>query len=812
MLLALAVAGARITTAYPSCTGTLGTCNDHDGQATACTSVYQKDTDGTLTGGPAGAVYQCKYLSGSCLPVDQCTASSAPSPPHVFSDSNFLVPSEECDLSYDGLEALSTEPTKTCADRDFATCDGFVEISQSSDPTLRVVKKCEQESDGNGNDGCVASDSECTLPCLGFQVDSCDDRPQNPFPFLSDPVAYDTLLGTDASDTKITCGNFYEKYEDESDQSRNVYVRCTESPTTNFCDDRKSLVGFTDSHMSNPEKGLMQALPTYCTKPPPLACVGPKAILESGSDIDGDCRLVENYRRVDSLIEGFYANPPILRDSDTVSTSLQRFLGHTTQTKKRFGTGGSFTHYIHYDLLVHNQIVCTGPAPVRLGVNCMDEDHNGVKQYCLPDCETIVESCEGLTERDITGKSCNQYAEQINPFLDPDIDQDFFYESGFDGIAPAWHRRCQPNSVETGTPCVDAANWDPDNSLNGNPSMCLAPRPPKFSNERTADGTYECRAENDKYTVRVETLTRQKQLLPTYAYHAYNSRVDAPVLYSDAAKCCTDASGKDCYGNEFTEDDKKTFDHPQGMDSYACCSYSDPLSQVVCTSSSSVGCAGLYDERRLNEQIQDLISIQRRNYLQSDVFSEWPGLNARLTEEFDSLNLENVCRVPGVTESIQTGNIAGIRRAVDLLQHTINIMSQTSHQFDEFMNFEVFGQSSVNSPSLYDPLRLRIRGPEYQSKVQETMQNFAARVDDNSDVLEWFNQPEQNFQQLYDYHAIPCLNRANRNLCENYFVFHKRVEGAVENANVKHCVWTEDSQNANGGTCSMGQNCDFEYE
>ena len=282
--------------------------------------------------------------------------------------------------------------------------------------------------------------------------------------------------------------------------------------------------------------------------------------------------------------------------------------------------------------------------------------------------------------------------------------------------------------------------------------------------------------------------------------------MDAHALYVDAVKCCTDASGKDCYGNEFTEDDKKTFDHPRGMDSYACCSYFDPLSQVVCTSSSSVGCAGLYHERRLNEQIQDLISIQRRNYLQSDVFSEWPGLNARLTEEFDSLNLENVCRVPGVTESIQTGNTAGIRRAVDLLQHTINIMSQTSHQFDEFMNFEVFGQSLAYTPSLYDS--------EYQSKIQQNMQDFAAtaRVDDNSDVLEWFNQPEQNFQQLYDYHAMPCLNRANRNLCENYFVFHKKVEGAVENANVKHCVWAEHSKKGDAGTCYMGQNCDFEFE
>ena len=435
---------------------------------------------------------------------DQCTASSGPSPPHVFSDSDFLVPSEECDLSYNVLEALSTEPTKTCADRDFNTCNGFVEISQSSDPTLRVVKKCKQGSDDSGNNVCVASDYECTLPCLGFQVDSCDDRPQNPFPFLSDPVAYDALLGKDASDTKITCGNFYAKDEDESDQSRNVYVRCTESPTTNFCDDRKSLVGFTDSHMSNPEKGLMQALPTYCTKPPPLACVGPKMQLESRGGINEDSRYVENYHRVDTQLS-FAWNPPILRDSNTVSTSLQRYLGHATQTKKRFGTGGSFTHYTHSNLLVHNQIVCTGPAPVRLGVNCMDEDHNGVKQYCLPDCETIVESCEGLTERDITGKSCNQYAEQINPFLDPDIDQDFFYESGFDGIAPAWHRRCQPNPDENGSPCV-GQHWAP--TTFSNPSMCLAPRPPKFSNERTADGTMsaEPRTTSTRYGLKLSPV------------------------------------------------------------------------------------------------------------------------------------------------------------------------------------------------------------------------------------------------------------------------------------------------------------------
>jgi hypothetical protein len=155
-----------------------------------------------------------------------------------------------------------------------------------------------------------------------------------------------------------------------------------------------------------------------------------------------------------------------------------------------------------------------------------------------------------------------------------------------------------------------------------------------------------------------------------------------------------------------------------------------------------------------------------------------------------------------VTQAIETGNIAGIRRAVDMLQYAINIMRQTTHQLDEFMGLEVYGQLDVDYAN----------NREYQRRASENMRLFFASIDNTMDVWHWNLRTEDYLMQLYDYHAIPCRFRTNRNLCENYFVFHKSVENVVDDANIKHCVWADDDRDSNGGTCSMGQNCDFQYE
>ena len=94
-----------------------------------------------------------------------------------------------------------------------------------------------------------------------------------------------------------------------------------------------------------------------------------------------------------------------------------------------------------------------------------------------------------------------------------------------------------------------------------------------------------------------------------------------------AAKCCTDSSASNCYGQNFSEEQKNTRPVNPFDNTYSCCRYVNQESNVVCTQTSSMDCSGIWTAQEgLNDDLPALEVID--NYWQANFDVE----EAKLTE------------------------------------------------------------------------------------------------------------------------------------------------------------------------------------
>jgi len=522
-------------------------------------------------------------------------------------------------------------------------------------------------------------------------------------------------------------------------------VRCTEG-LDGMCTPRTNLVGRSTRFLSEAEIAILQTVPTWCTRAPPPVCVGPEA--ETTGD-PGTC---------DERLENFGDGTPASRDVDA------HRLFYTEANSDGPAT----------------QIECEGDFRAA---QCTDTDETGNTQYCLPECTRVLVEGQTCDSLDLTNTDeCSDYAEQYSPFVLFQGGQDLFFAEDVGSMtASAWHRQCKPNTDSNGAPCVSSEhNWGSTDNPNPNPSTCLPPRPPLYTNPGV---TCSAISGNVQYNVVVTSHITEPQFVGSAGVSrgSMGSRIIINRPDVPAAKCCTHSSALNCYGQTFSEDQKETgfgnpFEH-----TYSCCHYVDDHEAVVCTQTGSMSCRGAWMEPNgLTDGLPPLALID--NFWAPEFELD----QSKLAEYCmtPSLYLEtHVLRLQGSTyEDLQ----GGIKRAL----------------FDS-----LFSVRAINSMFDMIPEGV-IAGSKLSTELAGgyTMELFFRDLREYAGFFQTDEVPIGLYQQDYYtlvHHLKPCVARTSRVECEQHFEAELVVPTWSSASSFRHCVW---SPHANGA-CHQGNDC-----
>ena len=420
------------------------------------------------------------------------------------------------------------------------------------------------------------------------------------------------------------------------------------------------------------------------------------------------------------------------------------------------------------------QLECEGEF---VDAQCTDTDEAGILQYCLPECTHILDDSQTCNSIPLgAGDKCSDFAEQFSPFVRfPDGQEFFFADNAGSMTASAWHRQCKPNtdSSSGAAPCMSSEHDWTSGGQNENPSTCLPPRPPLHTNPGVT-----CSAKNGgvQYNVVVTSHITERRFFGS----AGNRRIRGSmnVLDVPAAKCCTDSSASNCYGQNFSEEQKNTppfnpFDH-----TYSCCHYVNQESNVVCTQTSSMDCSGIWTAQKgLTDDLPALEVID--NYWQADFDLEIAKLRDYCTSPYLFYAVNNV---GSTLENKQ------IKFAVVISLFHVREMQEVYNVYPSFLVDHKHLITNQVQPTV-----------NFDTLAGEYVRNFGGSITEQLSVyMELRNTRIHDYSQYF----TPCVARDNLVDCESAFEILVPVDQWSESASFRHCVWSARSQ-----TCSRGNDC-----